>query len=184
MNEIADELGRAIALDDNDADIHRILAAVNINRENFDRALLHQERALELNPNYDLSVVQHGELMTWLGRPDEGIEWIKKAMQLNPYHPPRFWGHLGRAFFVARRYDEAIEAFKHIGSPDQMHFAFLAACHAYLDNESEATAHGHEVLGRAPDFTVDAHIATMPYQNDEDRKHHRDGLLMAGLPEQ
>lgn len=184
MNEMAEELERALALDGNDADIHRILAAVNITRDNFDRALLHQERALDLNPNYDLVVVQHGELMTWLGRPDEGIELIKKAMQLNPYHPPRFWSHLGRAYFVAHRYDEAIAAFKHIDSPDEMHFAFLAACYAYLDNEPEATTHGREVLARAPDFTVGAHIATMHYLNDEDRTHHRDGLLMAGLPEQ
>ncbi len=184
MMEIAEELERAIALDANDADIHRILAAVNITRENFDRALLHQEKALELNPNYDLVVVQHGELMTWLGRPDEGIEWIKKAMRLNPYHPSRFWSHLGRAYFVARRYDEAIEAFKHIDPPDQMHCAFLAACHAYLDDESNAAARSREVLDRAPDFTVDAHIATMHYLSDEDSTHHRDGLLRAGLPAQ
>jgi hypothetical protein len=40
-----------------------------------------------LNPNSDLIVVQQGELLTWLGRPEEGIEWIKRAMRLNPYHP-------------------------------------------------------------------------------------------------
>ena len=182
--DVAEELERAIALEDNDADIHRILAAVNITRDNFDRALSHQEKALRLNPNYDLAVVQHGELMTGLGRPEEGIEWIRKSMRLNPYHPPRFWSHLGRAYFVARRYDEAIEAFEHIDSPDSMHSAFLAACHACLGDASVAAAHSREVLGRAPDFTVDAHMATMHYLSDEDRTHHRDGLLRAGLPEQ
>ena len=35
----------------------------------FDKALYHQERALELSPNYDLVVVQQGEVLTWLGRP-------------------------------------------------------------------------------------------------------------------
>ena len=28
-------------------------------------------------------------------------------MRLNPYHPERFWSHLGRAYFAAKRYDEA-----------------------------------------------------------------------------
>ncbi|MCH7487910.1 MAG: tetratricopeptide repeat protein [Proteobacteria bacterium] len=182
LQEIAEELERALALDENDADVHRILAALNITRHNFDQALLHQEMALNLNPNYDLSVVQNGELMTWLGRPDEGIEWIKKAMQLNPFHPPRFWSHLGRAYFVAHRYQDAIEAFKHINTPDQTQHAFIAASYAYLDDDTQAAAHGREVLNCAPDFTVDAHMVTQHYLKDDDHTHHRDGLLKAGLP--
>ena len=77
----------ALALDDNDADVHRILAALKLNFNEHDKAAYHQERALSLNPNSDLIVVQQGELLTWLGRPDEGIEWIRRAMRLNPYHP-------------------------------------------------------------------------------------------------
>jgi adenylate cyclase len=76
-----------------------------------DKALYHQERALALNPNYDLVVVQQGELLTWLGRPEEGIDWIKKAMRLNPYHSERFWSHLGRACYCAEKYAEAAGAF-------------------------------------------------------------------------
>ena len=182
VQEMVEESERALALDENDADIHRLLAALCITRDNHDQALLHQEQALNLNPNYDLCVVQRGELMTWVGRPDEGIEWIKKAMRLNPFHPPRFWSHLGRAYFVARRYQDAIEAFKHINTPDQTHHAFIAASYAYLDDDAQAAVHGREVLNCAPDFTVDAHMATQHYLQDDDHAHHRDGLLKAGLP--
>jgi adenylate cyclase len=35
-------------------------------------------------------VVQQGEI-PWLGEAEEGIEWIRKAMKFNPYHPERFW---------------------------------------------------------------------------------------------
>jgi predicted Zn-dependent protease len=66
------------------------------------------ERALSLNPNSDLIVVQQGEVLTWLGRPEEGIEWVRRAMRLNPYHPERFWSHLGRAQYSARVYADAI----------------------------------------------------------------------------
>ena len=96
------ELQTALALDDNDPDVHRILAALNLNFNNYDKAHYHQERALSLNPNSDLIVVQQGEVLTWLGRPEEGIEWIRKAMRLNPYHPERFWSHLGRAQYTAQ----------------------------------------------------------------------------------
>ena len=41
-----------------------------------------------LNPNYDIVVVQSGELLTWQGRPEEGAELIQQAMELNPLHLP------------------------------------------------------------------------------------------------
>ncbi len=117
-SRVVEELQIALALDDNDSDVHRILAAVSLASDDHDRAHYHQQRGLALNPNNDLILVQQGELLTWLGRADEGIEWIKKAMRLNPYHPERFWSHLGRAYFVARRYGEAVEAFMRITRPD------------------------------------------------------------------
>jgi adenylate cyclase len=180
--EVVAELQTALALDENDSDVHRILAAVNVAHDDLDRAAHHQDRALALNPNDDLIVVQHGEILTWLGQPEEGIDWIKKAMRLNPYHPERFWHHLGRAYFVARRYGEAIEAFQRISAPDQMVHAFLAACHALAANDAAAQHSVREVLQRQPDFQVESYLATLHYKRDGDREHHRQGLLRAGLP--
>ena len=182
LGEIEAELERALAIDENDADTHRILAAICILRNDFDRALLHQEKALSRNPNYDLVVVQYGELMTWLGRAEEGIEWIQKAMQLNPFHPQRFWSHLGRAYFVARRYTDAIDAFRHVEKKDATNLAFIAASFAYLDDDAEAAAHGREVLKLSTDFKISEHMATQHYAHDDDRTHHSEGLLKAGLP--
>ena len=65
-----------------------------------------------------------GELLTWMGQADEGIDWIRRAMRLNPHHPARFWNHLGRAYFTARRYDDAVDAFMNLSVPDPMALAF------------------------------------------------------------
>ena len=182
FREVASELEVSLGLDDNDSDVHRILAAVNLNRDDHDRAAYHQERALALNPNYDLVVVQQGELLTWLGRPEEGIDWIRKAMRLNPYHPERFWSHLGRACYCAEKYAEAAEAFARLSRPDHTHHAFLAASFAQMGNSVAAAAHASEVLKREPKFSVAAHLATQHYKHEADRKRHETGLLKAGLP--
>ncbi len=182
FQQVADELEIALALDDNDSDVHRILAALNLTRDDHDKAAYHQERALALNPNYDLVVVQQGELLTWLGRPEEGIDWIKRAMRLNPYHPERFWNHLGRAYFCAEKYAEATEAFTRITRPDHTHHAFLAAILAQMGDGVAAGAHAAEVVKREPGFTVAAYLATQHYKRDVDRKRHEAGLLKAGLP--
>ncbi|RUU30008.1 adenylate/guanylate cyclase domain-containing protein [Mesorhizobium sp. M6A.T.Ce.TU.002.03.1.1] len=179
-SEIMAALDRALALDDNDADVHRILAAVNVNNNELTTARYHQERALALNPNYDLVVVQQGELLTWLGRPEEGIEWIRKAMQLNPHHPERFWSHLGKAHFAARQYGEAIEAFMHLSTMDSVQHAFAAACYGWLGDEIAAAAHLGKIRTLDPQFDLDSFIATLHYAQEADAQHVREGLLKAG----
>jgi adenylate cyclase len=179
--EVSRELEIALSLDENDSDVHRILAAVCLTHRDHDRAFYHQERALSLNPNDDLIVVQQGEILTWLGRAEEGIEWIKKAMRLNPYHPERFWSHLGRAYFVTRRYAEAVEAFKRLSAPDHSQHAFLACCYAALGEQALAAAHKAEVLKRAPDFSIGSYLATLHYKQESDREHHRAVLDQAGF---
>jgi adenylate cyclase len=181
-DRVVAELEVALALDDNDSDVHRILAAVSLARGDHEKARYHQERALGLNPNNDLIVVQQGELLTWLGRPEDGIEWIRKAMRLNPHHPERFWNHLGRAYFVARRYAEAIEAFSRITRPDHTHHAFLAAALAQMGDRTAAAAHAAQVVRREPEFCVERYLATLHYAQEVDREHHREALLKGGLP--
>ena len=179
---ITDELKTALSLDDNDADVHQILAALNLNFNECDKATYHQERALSLNPNSDLIVVQQGELLTWLGRPEEGIEWVRRAMRLNPYHPERFWSHLGRAQYTARHYADAIQSFSKLIAPDHTHHAFLAASSAQIGNRTAAAAHVREVLQRQPTFTVQSYLETLHYQQPSDIEHLREGLAKAGLP--
>ncbi|QIG52625.1 adenylate/guanylate cyclase domain-containing protein [Nordella sp. HKS 07] len=182
-NTIVAELATALSLDDNDSDVHRILAAISLSRGDHEAARYHQERALALNPNNDLIVVQQGEYLTWVGKPEEGVEWIHKAMRLNPHHPERFWNHLGRAYFVARRYPEAIESFRHISKPDQFHLAFLAAAAAMAGDPAAADSYRRQALALDASLAVEAYLATLHYKRTEDAAHHREALIRAGLPQ-
>ncbi len=175
-------LDTALALDDNYSDVHRILSSLNLVFGDFDKANYHQNRALELNPNDDLIVVQQGELLTWKGKGEEGAEWILKAMRLNPYHPERFWGHLGRAYFVARNYEAAIDAFRHCNDLDVGQNACLAAAHAQLGHMDRAERHKQLVEQQDPEFSIEKHLSTLHYIEEPAEDHHRQALLKAGLP--
>ncbi len=179
FDEIVREAESAQALDANDADVQRILAAINISRNDLTKARHHQERALALNPNYDLVVVQQGEFLTWLGRPKEGVDWIRKAMRLNPHHPERFWSHLGKAHFAAREYSEAVEAFMHLSKMDASQHAFVAAAYGWLGDRTAAAAHFARIGKLDPEFTIEKLIATLHYANDVDLQHLVDGLKPA-----
>ena len=179
---ILESLQTALALDDNDSDVHRILASLNLIREQFDQAQYHQRRALSLNPNDDLVVVQQGEILTWIGQPEEGVEWIRKAMRLNPYHPERFWSHLARAYFAAHRYGEAIDALKCISAPDAMHRACMAGCHAQLGDAAATAEQRQATFAIAPSFRIADYLAALHYRDPAHREHHRQSLALAGFP--
>ena len=83
------------------ASAHRVLAQVFLTRGNLTNSLWHQERAVFLNPNDDRSVCAMGEILTFVGRHEEAEGWIRKSMQLNPYHSQRYWTHLGRSLILA-----------------------------------------------------------------------------------
>ena len=180
-NAIMAELEAALALDDNDSDVHRILAAINLVQNKFERCVYHQRRALALNPNDDLIVVQQGEVLMWTGRADEGVEWIRKAMRLNPYFPERFWNHLGRACLAARRYAEAIEAIGCIVSPDASQLALIAAAQAALGDLQAAARERDLALAANPGFSIGEHLKSTHYQRPDDRAHEEDMLSRAGF---
>jgi adenylate cyclase len=179
LAEATAETETALKLDDNDADVHRLLGAILVTRKEHVRALHHQERALALNPNYDLVVVQQGEILTWIGRAEEGNEWIRKAMRLNPHHPERFFSHLGKAYFAARRYGEAIEAFMHLSALDAGQQAFVAAACALMGDRTAAAAHAARIARIDPAFTPAAFKATLHYARQSDFNHVLDGLAKA-----
>jgi len=180
--QILKELQTALALDDNDSDVHRILAALNIIRDNHEQSVYHQKRALSLNPNDDLVVVQQGEILTWQGQPEEGIEWIRKAMRLNPYHPERFWSHLARACFTAGRHGEALEALACLSSPDATQRALMAACHAELGDLDAAERERQAALALSPGFTIGEYASSLHYRREADTERHRAALGRAGFP--
>ncbi len=182
FDDAVEYVARAQSFDDEDSDVHRLYSGISIATNDFESAQRHQERALQLNPNDDLIVVQQGELLTWTGAAEEGVEWIKKAMALNPYHPERYWGHLGRAHFAAHQYDEAIGCFRKLSTIDHSVHAALAAAMSAAGDEAGARRHSAEVLRLAPDFTAKDFLATLHYRDPEDETHHREALQAAGLP--
>ncbi len=180
---IVDAVETARRLDDNDSDVQRLAAAVAMIYRDIEKAALHEERALALNPNDDLIVVQKGEILTWQGQAEEGVKWIRRAMTLNPFHPARFWGHLGRAYFVARRYGEALESYRNMTLGDVAGLGFVAGSAAMLGDKATADANARDILRREPGFSAAAHVAGLNYVREEDRAHHREALAAAGLPD-
>ena len=101
---------KALELDDTLAEAHTSLAA-SLCYYDFDFAQAAREfqRAIELNPNYATAHQWYGIVfLQRQGRFDEAISEVKRALELDPLSLI-INSDLGRTYYFARRYDEAVE---------------------------------------------------------------------------
>ena len=168
-----------LALDESDSECLRILAQIALMRRNLQLAIRHQERGLFLNPNDDRSVCAMGEILSFAGRCEEAEGWVRKAMRLNPYHPPRYWAHLARALFHVGRYREALDALESFPAPRVRELAYQVAASGMLGDADETAKHVAALHKVAPDFDVDRFVASLPYEDNEDRRALREALAAA-----
>ena len=171
------------SLDENDIECNRILSEFGMLDSEWDEAWLYHEKAFSLNPNDARIIAQRGELLTKLGRPEEGVEALEKAITLDPFEAASRAHLLGGALLAAHRYEEAVEAFRRIPALRYGHHADVAACLALMGDEGGAARHRQRVMELQPDFTIAAHMETRTYKEAADSEHHRAGLTRAGLPD-
>jgi adenylate cyclase len=75
---------RALALDDSLGEAHLALASANWNEYKWSEAELGIQRGLKLKPNYALGHWQYGWLLTFMGRFDEALKELQRAVELDP----------------------------------------------------------------------------------------------------
>jgi adenylate cyclase len=131
-----------------------------------------------------------GAYLARAGAAYKAIKVLTKAMRLDPFHPPRYLFHLGRAYFTAAWYDQAVKVLREGVSREPNYVAFhlwLAASYAMLDRVAEAQAEVTEVVRLNPKFTLRAYAAWAgnytPPKNRADLQRRLTALRKAGIPE-
>ena len=77
-------LEKARRLDNNDFEVHRLLAEVKLSQENFLAAEKHAKTCYKLVPNDPRVLSVYGEVLVRVGKVDEGLNALEKAYELNP----------------------------------------------------------------------------------------------------
>ncbi len=174
----------------------RIAADQLMFAERWDEALAESERAIALDPNDPEGYVAMNKLLINTGRPAEGLEYIKKAMRLDP-QSDYLW-RLGNAQFHLERYGEAaatlLRATKR--NPEyQFSYLVLAAAYGHLEREQEAEpvlgvfydlhvqhCASHTVIDEENPFTL-ADLSEWSLKDEASLERLRNGLRKVGIPE-
>ncbi len=140
------------------------------------------ERAAEINPNFVDGRLAF--LLASAGRAAEAIDYMQRAMRLDPLYPLRYRFYLGLSLFLAGQDEEAIEPLR-----DAAHrlpgfpagYEMLAAVAAATGRDDEAQDAAARVLAAKPDFTITGFLRFMRLERQEDSVRLAQALTKAGF---
>jgi len=182
LEECAATGARAIELDDNEAESHRIMGSVSMYISDYDRAEFHFQRALSLNPNHAYIVGRAGELYNFLGDGEKALEMQRRAQRLDPFLPEYCRELEAVALYVLERYAEAVQAVARLPRLTRRATAYRAAATIHLDDPVATASAAAEVLRIDPAFTAAGFVATESYKDHRFKEQLVEDLVQAGLP--
>jgi TolB-like protein/class 3 adenylate cyclase/Tfp pilus assembly protein PilF len=188
MNEALAAAGRAIELDDQDANSYFTIGRVHLARCEYDRAIDALQYALELNPSLAVTYCGLGDSLAYEGRLDEAIEQFEIAIRLSPHDPFRwaFYSYRSLAHIFRREFEEAASwARKAVRTPNAQYWAraHLVAALGHLGDERQAESAVKELIQSKPEFSIEFAKEHLFYVKRPDQiETYIDGLRKAGVP--
>jgi TolB-like protein/class 3 adenylate cyclase/Flp pilus assembly protein TadD len=87
---------------------HYLASEMNLHRYQWQEALVEAERGIALEPNNAILNLQMGYVLIMSGNPKKGIDFIKKAIRLDPHYPARALYYQGLAQFHMEEFEKSI----------------------------------------------------------------------------
>ena len=150
----------------------------------WDVAISQVEKALTLDPNDPACHLTACYVMSYSGRPTEGMEYAKSGMRLDPLNPARYLAYMGYAHFCMGEWQEAIVAIEKALklNPDVSvgTALILAAAYSHLGLTEEAKAAYQAYCQRVGNAGVP--LFRWPFKDRPVENSFVEGLIKAGAP--
>jgi TolB-like protein/DNA-binding winged helix-turn-helix (wHTH) protein/Tfp pilus assembly protein PilF len=181
-NRVAECANAALRLDANDARAHLLLARMHLSYGRFAEARKEIDRAIDANPNDADALAGRGNILVWLGENAAAIESLELAQRLDPQLNSFDRFALAVAYYLANRYEDAIETSENDlrRNPDAPFTrAILAAACAQAGRGDDARRAAADL--RRVDPTFDGATFGNKFLDGRDLARLRAGLKKAGL---
>ena len=174
---------RALELDPENFSAYSVSSMASLMHGRFEEAASHARRAVRLAPGSADAASFACFVLAFAGYPGEAVAQGERAKTLSPNYPAHYLGHLGNAYRLAGRFDEAIGAFKayHARNPG-FGLSDLVLVYRRIDRPDEAKRMAEKLLSIRRDFTVAAWANTQFRADPEGLEADIADLLAAGLP--
>ena len=178
---------KAVVADRNDFWGYAALGFAELFRHRHEGALAALDRAVELNPNGADVHMMRGQVLNFLGRPEEGLAEAQLAIRHNPHYPNWYLLGICRANYMLGRHEEAIPLAERLvtTTPDMaVGRMLLIANYVAAGRVEAAQAEMTACLERHPELTAGQVAKIVPFQREADLTRYVDLLRQAGLPDE
>lgn len=169
-------------LDANSLRVHWILGQVYLYKRNYDLAIEHVKRAIELSPNSPDPKILLARILTFSGDPTRSIAIINEAITFNPFYPMQYEMNLGISYFANGDYAKASKALTKAMERNpgaQRVRMWLVATYANTGNLDAARWEYEELLMINPNFSIDNLEHSIPFRDAAIRDRLFNGLQIA-----
>ena len=159
------------------------MTIINFHKGDIERFEENIRLGLGIAPNSPAILADSGLYLCLLGKLDEGLSLIRKAMSLNPRHPGWCRFALCHDYYIRDEYDKALDQIRFIETPDWFWpHALQAILYARLGRDSDVAHSRANVLRLYPDFPENAEKECRKwFRRETDLGKYLDGLKEAGL---
>jgi DNA-binding SARP family transcriptional activator/TolB-like protein len=183
---------RAIELDPGDPQGYWTVGMLLQLERDFPRARRNLERAVELGPGDAITLAFTGLEFAYAGEATRGFDQAVASIKLNPYHPPAFCEIMGKLYFIARRYDEALLRLRQAPDRVMTNRGWLASAAAHAGRHDEAKQHAARLRSKLTRYYGAKNLQAMGgpigylsgparFLDEAELDHYREGLAIAGL---
>jgi adenylate cyclase len=175
---------RALAAGPEDGDAHITAAVVELMKERCEAAIAHARLAVRLAPGSADAATFACFVLASCGLPEEGIVQGERAMTLSPNCPGYYLGHLGHAYRLAGRIEEAIAAFTQYDARSPgFGLADIVIAYQESGRPEQARQAAERLKAVRRDFTISAWTKTQLRRNARELAQEVAALRAAGLPD-
>ena len=172
-------LNKALDLNENDFEVHRMLSAVYLSNHDYDKAAEHGMKAFQLNPNDPRVLSGTGEVLVRVNKQDQGLEMLEKALALDPIpmgqttSDNRF-KDLVLGYFLTNKLEQCIETAKALVEFDERSWLVLMRSYQLMGLD----------FTESKEFTGNAHrFRDLDWQASIHRFHIPSEDVQSGLTE-
>lgn len=160
---------KALALNDRVDYSHFTLGVVHLFDRQYAKALELTRKGVALSPSGAEAHAWLGAALVMSGKCEESVRILERAIRLSPMPRSHYYEFLGFAYSGARRYEEAIAAFKEGLSHDRDSVAMrfgLAGAYAKMGRSGQARKMVKELLEKHPDVSLHRLAFMIPLKDD------------------
>ncbi len=146
----------------------------------IDEAIVELNKTFDLDPNFADGNMWHSMILSSAGKSADAIEFIRKAIRMNPFHTVQYLFAFGVAYFTQGQYEKALSYFKRCNERNPNYLPthiFMTSCSGLLNKTEESKAAKTKLLQLDPDCI----FTGVSLQYIENFKQLTDGLIKAGV---